>query len=129
MYDLIKKDDYDEKNTKLIQINKEDLYLYKFLDGLKNIVITDNLNKDTLEYFMIMCNKTEWVRESIAINPFNSDNYIWIDFGIQHILGEKYEEMTYKIDRMCHQNYDNIRIGMIWDLNENYNKIFRNICL
>ena len=34
-------------------------------------LITQNITKDTLEYFFVICNKTEWMREAINLNILN----------------------------------------------------------
>jgi hypothetical protein len=49
-------------------------------------VVTPTPGKDTLKFMFIMCEKTEWVKRAIEVNPFFSHYFIWIDFGISHIL-------------------------------------------
>jgi hypothetical protein len=66
-----------------------------------------------------MCNKTEFMRKAIDMNLYNSTNYIWIDFGIFHIIKSIGEESIAKqaILNMKYKCYDKIRtpIGIYWD--------------
>ena len=80
---------YDEnrENTTFIFIEKKDLYLYQYVDQITDFSPnTDNPEKDTLEYMFVQCNKTEWIREAIDRNPYKSYKFIWIDFGIWHMI-------------------------------------------
>ena len=120
-------EEYQNAETVLIKTKLEDLYLYKYKDRLKNLrVNTNNITKDTFEYFVIQCNKTEWVREAISlhrrralkegdVNPIQQ--FIWIDFGIYHVLTDDVDIST---DFFKH-NYDNVRIPSIWNLDITYN--------
>ena len=86
MFDLIG-NEYDKTNTVIIKINKTDSYLYNYTSYLTNFQLnsTDH-SKDTIEFMFTMCNKTEWVKRAIYLNYFKTDNFIWVDFGIKHIL-------------------------------------------
>jgi hypothetical protein len=129
MYDMIG-NNYDETNTLIVKISKSDLYLYNYTSYLTkfNLNSTNQL-KDTLEFMFTMCNKTEWINQAINLNKFNTNNFIWIDFGIRYILNEQNmsyctdEEFMEKINQIQHKTYDDdkVRIGKIWDLTLNYN--------
>jgi len=68
-------------------IKKNDIYLYKYYDKITNFdLYTDTPNKDTIDYMITMCNKTEFVKSAIELNPHNTDQFIWVDFGIYHIF-------------------------------------------
>jgi hypothetical protein len=98
--------------THFIFTNKEQLYLYKYNDELINFdkLSTDNPLKDTSQYMFVQNNKTEWVREAIEKNPYNSNQFIWIDFGIFHIIND--DELFNKcIYEFKNKSYENIRIG------------------
>lgn len=58
----------------------------------------------------VQCNKTEWIREAILKNPFNSDQFIWIDFGIYHIVNNDDEFYT-GINNLNTKSYENVRIA------------------
>jgi hypothetical protein len=98
-------------NTTFIKINKEELYLYKYLDKLTNFKLnTDNYDKNTLDYLFVQNNKTEWVREAIQMNIYNTDQYIWIDFGIYHMIKNE-KELNDGILSMTNKYYNNLRIA------------------
>jgi hypothetical protein len=128
MLDLIK-DDYDNSNTLLIKINKEDNYLYEYRDLLSNFKLnTYNAKKDTMDYILTMCHKTEWMKTAIGLNNFNTKNFIWIDFGIKYIFNCSDEEFTEKINNIHNKSYSNIRVGKIWNLNISYSiNIYKDI--
>ena len=116
IFNLLEK--YQNKQTILIKTKIEDLYLNKY--KLQPEINTDNPKKDSYDYFSIQCNKTEWVREAINKNFFNTEQFIWIDFGIYHILSDI---------PIINKIYDKVRIANIWNLNINYNcDINKDIC-
>ncbi len=79
--------DFTDANTTFIFIEKKDLYLYQYVDQITDFCPnTDSPQKDTLEYMFVQCNKTEWIREAIDRNPYLSSHFVWIDFGIWHMI-------------------------------------------
>lgn len=123
MFNLIG-NEYDKTNTLIIKINKKDAYLYKHASKLSNFQLNStDYTKDTTEFIFTMCNKTEWVKQAIALNYFKTDNFIWIDFGIKHVFtnGCSNETFIEKINSLNYKIYKNVRIGGIWDLNNEYN--------
>lgn len=132
LYEKLK--DYENENTKLILFKKEEIYLYQYLEQVPNFSVNSaNPSKDSIDYMFIMCNKTEWLRDAIDKNYFNSTNFLWMDFGIRYICSCSDEEFTEKIsnlkDKIYHnENEPQIRIGTIWDLNHRYNvNLYTNI--
>lgn len=112
---------YINNNTIIIKISKKDIYLYNFLNKMTKFNLnTDNMKKDTIDYIFLICNKTEFIRKAIEINPFNSNNFIWIDFGLRHVFDSDIN-FTNQINHLNHKYYDKVRIGNIWNLNANYN--------
>jgi len=112
-------------NTIIIPIKKEDMYLYEYKDEITNFGLnTQTPEKDSLEYMFIMCNKTEFIRKAIELNPFHSDpfhsdpfqtnQFVWVDFGINHIF--KNDDATFNavISALENKSYDNVHIGSIW---------------
>jgi hypothetical protein len=101
------------ESTTFIFTSKEQLYLYKYnISELINFnkLCTDNTSKDTFEYMFVQNNKTEWIREAIDKNPYNTSQFIWIDFGIFHIIND--DELFNKcICNFKNKSYENIRIG------------------
>lgn len=92
---------YENENTKIILTNKEDdIYLYKYLNILDNFKVnTTSTLKDTLEYMFINCNKTEVIRKAIELNYFNTEDFIWLDFGIRHVFKNNSDEEFIKKNR------------------------------
>ena len=127
LFDEIK--NYSNELTYLIPIKKESIYLYKYKDLLTNF----NLNstspeKDSLEYMFTMCSKTEWIKKAIELNYFNTQNFIWLDFGIKHIFNCDDNEFITKIENINNKIYKKIRIGSIWNPDiQYYGDIYKDI--
>lgn len=100
-------------STLFIFTNKEQLYLYKFNESdfiNFNKLHTDNPSKDTIEYMFIQNTKTEWIREAINKNPYDSNQFIWVDFGCYHMIND--DELFNKyIYEFKNKSYENIRIA------------------
>lgn len=128
VYEKIK--DYNNENTLILLYNMRNSYFYNYINDhwLSNFNLnTTNLEKDTKEYIFIMCNKTEWIKQSILINYFNTDNFIWVDFGIRHVFNCD-DTFTKYIDNLNNKQYNKIRIASIWNPDHNINiDIYKNI--
>jgi len=110
--------DYDPATTHIIQYNQEDLYYMKYLDKLTKFPELANPTKDTKKYMLLMCNKTEYLRNAILINPYNTDNFVWIDFGIRYIMKNTTdEEFVEKLNKIAYTHHSKVRIGGIWNPN------------
>jgi hypothetical protein len=120
IYDIFS--EYLNEYNFFIKINQNDLYLNKFTDKITNFNINTSFkDKDTLDYFYIMCNKTEFIKRAILLNIFNTPNYIWIDFGIKHIFNCDTSKFIKNIENLNNKVYDNVRIASIWNLNKKCN--------
>lgn len=107
--------------NKFILFTKEQMYLYNYINQITNFtIITNNPDKDTNEYFMLNIHKSEFIKLAINSNLYNSDQYIWIDFGI-YFLFEKSVLGSFNdiICNIVNKKYDNIRIASI----DNHNSI------
>lgn len=103
--------EYDEKYTVFRITEKKDNYLYEYLDKLPNFNLnTGNPGKDTIEYMFVQCNKTEWVRNAILENPYATDQFIWLDFGIRHMFSSD-EEFTRQVLSLNSKSYLEVRIA------------------
>lgn len=108
----IKDNIIQNSNTIFIFINEKELYFYEYYNQLTNFnIITDNEYKDTIEYMFVQCNKTEWVREAIHKNPFNSEQFVWVDFGIYHVVNND-DEFYKSLENLNTKIYGNIRIPL-----------------
>ena len=107
------------KNIKFVFMERSDIYLYEQIDNITNFSVqSTNPHKDIIDYMFVQCNKTEWVKQAIELNPFNTDQFIWVDFGIYHMINnDNFNDSIYK---MTQQNYQNVRIATSWDFNAYY---------
>lgn len=106
---------YENEFTHFILFEKEELFLNNLKNEITNFkLITATPQKDTLEYMMIMNNKTEWMKKAIEYDIFKTEQFIWIDFGIYHVI--KNEECFSKmINNLKTTNFEKIRIASGWD--------------
>jgi hypothetical protein len=121
MYDKIKS--YENEFTKIILYDKKESYLYPYINNEHLInfkVNTDLHSKDTMEYMFIQCNKTEWIKNAIEINYFNTTQFVWIDFGIRHVITSD-DNLNKYILNLQNKAFTKVRIGTIWNLNYVYN--------
>jgi len=121
---------YENHNTKIVPFVKESSYLYEHIHALKNFQpISNNLDKDTIQFMFTQCHKTEWIKLAIEMSDDETNQFIWVDFGIKHIFKCSDEEFIQKIERLKECNYDAVRIASIWNIEFDYNKnIYRDIC-
>jgi hypothetical protein len=42
--------------------------------------------KDTVDYFILMNAKAEFVARAIAVNPFHTGKFAWMDFNLSHVF-------------------------------------------
>lgn len=122
MYEKI--ESYNNEYTKIILVNKTDYELYQYMneDVLTNFNLnSDNSQKNTIGYMFTMCNKTEWIKQAIELNHFNSEQFIWIDFGIRHVFKTVDDDTFINIlESLNDKKYENVRIGSIWNLERLY---------
>lgn len=114
---------YANEYTKIILYDKTESYLYPYINDtyLSNFVINSTLSiKDTPEYMFVQCNKTEWIKKAIEINHFHTNQFVWIDFGIRHLITTDDNFIKY-ILKLQNNSYTNVRIGSIWNVNSVYN--------
>jgi hypothetical protein len=112
----------NKKNTHLICVKKEHFYLFNIIDKITNFNKHNNNNKDTLIYIITICLKTNYVNKAIELDTYNSNQFIWIDFGINHVCNIPQNTFNKYIYELSNKIYDkNIRIAGIWDINKKYN--------
>jgi hypothetical protein len=89
--------------------NISDLFLWSSRNMARKFALnTGNPNKDTLEYMMVQCQKSEWM--AIAMNLQNQlqrgcdsrflQEYVWIDFGAFHMFQGKIDVFQTELYRM-----------------------------
>lgn len=96
---------------------RKEIYLYEYEPQLTDFhVMTDNVSKDTPGYMFTQCHKTEWVNMAIEENPFNTTNFVWIDFGIYHMIKDDIS-FSVALKNLSRKTYDHIRIASCVDPN------------
>jgi len=117
----------DLENLKLFSCNPNEFYLSGATGSFKTpnfSKINGNYKKDTLEYLILMCNKTEFMREAIATNPFGTEGFVWVDFGMKHVCPEvsdaEYSGLleTLSSKPLLEEEFRSVRIARIWDLEQ-----------
>ena len=120
---------FQNEYTTIIPFKNKNMYFYN--SEYFNEITKFNINstcpeKDTLEYMFTICYKSEFIKDAIENytkyykKRYKSEQFIWIYFGINHVMKCSDTEFQQKIINMCFKNYDNIRIASIWDVNCNY---------
>lgn len=129
-----------DEYTMIIPYKLTDIYMYQYRDKLKNVkVATTNAKKDTIEYFMVQCHKTEWIRKAIQINKYDSEQYMWIDFGIYQFIDklnlayeEKFNKFTESLYQIEYQKTDKVKMPGMWNMNacctDMYNYLKLHVC-
>jgi hypothetical protein len=98
-------------NTTFRYISESDIYLTAYDKYVTKFnVMSNNPKKDTKEYMYLMCNKTEWVRRAINENIYDSENFVWLDFGVYHMI-QNDNIFNNSIVSLCNKKYDNVRIA------------------
>jgi len=65
----------------------EELFAYKELEGLEYELPNVRCPvKDTKNYMIIINSKVEFIKNAITKNIFKNNQFVWIDFGIAHIV-------------------------------------------
>ena len=63
----------------------------------------------------MQCNKTEWVRTVALQNPFKTEQFVWIDFGIYHIV--RNDALFFKtIHHIANTECSKVSICSCWNL-------------
>jgi len=97
-------------------IERESIYLYQHLSKITDFHITTTKpEKDTLDFLFVQCNKTEWVRQIISENPFQTKQFTWLDFGIYHIIQDEFL-MKNAIERISKTECEKVSIGSCWNI-------------
>jgi hypothetical protein len=73
--------------THFYLIDFKDIYLFNYINNVEKFtIITPNPEKNTIKYIMIQCMKTDWVRQAIEMNIYNTLQFAWVDFGAFHFI-------------------------------------------
>jgi hypothetical protein len=103
--------DTEYPSTTFLIFEKSDNYLFPFLSQLEHFQVhTNNVNKDTPEYMFIQCHKTEWLKTASIQNPYNTTDFIWVDFGLYHMIRND-ETFSRAITALTSKTYPKVRIA------------------
>ena len=109
---------YDETYTRLQSTNRTELSLSQD-ETKQDLIMPSNLknpNKDTLVYYRIINTKTHWVRRATKINPFDSTQFVWVDFGILHVFKGDIKRFQKSFRHIPNRVFPGVvRIAGIWD--------------
>ena len=105
-------------NTSFHLFERNENYLFDHESQMSQFsVISDNPTKDTIGYMFTQCHKTEWVKLAIEKNPFQTTDFIWVDFGILHMIRDE-NAFPIFLEKMSRKTYDTVRIASCVDPNE-----------
>jgi hypothetical protein len=125
-------------NVVFVFFEKTDLFLWPFRSMAGRFALnTGNPTKDTLEYVIVQCQKTEWLAIASQLNNPGSGGaasdkkeYVWIDFGAFHMFHGKIDvfqielyKMRARVDKrllMGDKESDRILFARCWDPNHPY---------
>jgi len=114
---------YENDKTIFVKINKQTIYLYSYIDKIINFSLNaSNSTKDTIDYIIIMCNKTEWIKQAIELDLYKTEQFVWVDFGIRHVFNCSDNDYRNKIEALNCKSFDKVRIASIWNLNTHSNQ-------
>lgn|GEM_PF-19143 len=133
-----------EKQIKEIMVNYSNVQLLGLIDvedswtyqqiNVEKIKLPTNRNplKDSLEYMVSQNTKIECINKTIETNPFNTENFAWIDFGIFHVIKD-IKKSTKMLEKMAYQNIkkNSLLFPGCWELSGKYdyiNNINWNFC-
>jgi hypothetical protein len=73
--------------TQYVPFEFSDMWLYSKYENIQTFsnYRTHNPKKDRNIYLVTQLQKTDWVNKAIEINPFETNQFMWIDFGIFHL--------------------------------------------
>lgn len=74
------------ENVRVYKVSIEDTWVGKNIPN--ESILPDNISivKDTCQYMKVMNTKTEWLYRASCENPFQSEWFAWIDFGLAHVF-------------------------------------------
>ena len=102
------------EHVHMIPVNKASLELNAHREQFTQFKLTtNNPSKDTLDYVILMCSKTEFICKASQLNPFHTEHFVWVDFGIHHLFAGNVPLFTEAIKSLQYEG-DQIRIGRIW---------------
>jgi hypothetical protein len=79
----------------ITQLAFTDLNTYGIVDSIElGLPSVRSPNKDTRNYMILMNAKAEFLYRSMLIDPFGTDHYAWMDFGLGHVFHDWPKSLT-----------------------------------
>lgn len=80
--------------THVVITNKESMQYWPVRDRMLACPLPPGANpeKDTHDYFILMLNKLQWCCQAAGANPWGTETFVWMDFGINYILKGSLED-------------------------------------
>lgn len=107
-----------------------DLFLWSYRAMANRFQLnTGNPKKDTLEYMMVQCQKSEWMAIASLLGGGAGVEYVWIDFGAFHMFDGKidvFQTELYKLRGRINRRVlqggvsDRVTFARCWDPNNTY---------
>lgn len=76
-------------NVIVYPVSLEDTWIYQHVSATSTLPHIRN-KVDSFEYMVIINSKLEWLVRAINENPYQTDWFAWIDFGIVHVFSNPY---------------------------------------
>ena len=110
-------DGFNGKHTFIVPFEFSELAVFANCADLSRLQICESSNpvKDSVEYFAVIANKTKWVAIASQLDIFQTDHFIWIDFGLSHIFSQPAALSNLLTGLRTY--FGVVRIGSIWDPN------------
>jgi hypothetical protein len=76
------------KQTTIIPFTKEEMEFWPERQRFMSCPAppNGNPNKDTHDYVIIQLNKVAWCTRASILNPYNTQLFMWVDYGINYLL-------------------------------------------
>lgn len=102
-----------DATTRIVACDRHN-YLYDLLPEITHFNLeSPQPEKDTLEFMILMCSKTEFVRRAALRQDFGSQQYCWVDFGLRYIFPteDAFRNVFCTKEWRTHAS---VRMGSIW---------------
>jgi hypothetical protein len=129
-------------HVRFVFFEKTDLFLWPYKSMAARFSLnTGNPGKDTLEYMMVQCQKSEWAAISLQLlhhlSVSTAKEHVWVDFGAFHMFKGKIDvfqielyKMRNRANRRILQSGESPRVqfARCWDPNHPYvGDIYRDV--
>jgi hypothetical protein len=112
IYEFIQTNRHYKNKTQIVREPFENTYFYKDIDRIRELqqiypIYNGRLEHETPHYIVLNNNKFWWLEQTIRQNPFSSERFMWMDFGINHVARNVEKIHTWihdipeKIRQMC----------------------------